>query len=118
MFGLFKRTPKPQVKPEELLPLNAWLEVKGFDPEDVSFSVYRDPNLMKADSTLVVVGFGNAEGSPTGFAAELTSNRLVEAFTIHPGAASYHRQVASKALYGGQRLIHGLVERSLLMNTR
>ena len=54
----------------------------------------------------------------TVFAAEFAGLSLVEARNIHPGAASYHKQVASAALYSGSRLLHGLVAKSLEMNSR
>ena len=118
VFGFLKRSKAAQVNAAELAPLNAWLLENGFDPADVSFSVYRDENLMRADSTLLVVGFGQSDGAATGFAAEFAGLSLVEARNIHPGAASYHKQVASAALYSGSRLLHGLVAKSLEMNSR
>ena len=118
MFGWFRKKKRMAISSEELKLATPWLLECGFDPEDVSFSAYRDNNLMKEGSALLLVGYGRADGSPTGFAIEMSATDVVEARELHPGAASYHVREAQKALYEGSLLIHKLVELSLRMNTQ
>ena len=114
MFGLFKRK-TPALGAAEDGAMREWLSHEGFDMENFSFSLYQDPNLMSDGSTAVVVGFGRTSGESEGFVIELSDGRVVEGRTIHPGAASYHKKVASQALYGGSKLVHELMNKSMQM---
>lgn len=73
---------------------------------------------MSDGSTSVVVGFGRSDGESEGFVIELSQGQIVEGRTIHPGAASYHKQVAGKALHGGSNLVHELMNKSMEMRYR
>lgn len=118
MFWLFKKKPKQILTPDESRYLDIWLADQGFAPEQVNFSIYRDAKLMHAESSLVIVGFGEAESTSTGFVAELSVSGIVEANLIHPGTASYHRDISKRALYSGDYLVHALVSKSLQLAMR
>ncbi|MGD7428282.1 hypothetical protein [Ralstonia pseudosolanacearum] len=117
MFGLFKKKTSTLDAADDHV-MRSWLSDNGFNMEDFSFSVHQDPNLMSDGSTSVVVGFGRADGETNGFVIEINQGTVVEARTIHPGAASYHKQVAAQASYAGSKLIHELTSKSLEMQFR
>lgn len=91
MFGFLKRSKPAQVNSAELAPLNTWLVANDFSPEEVSFSLYRDENLLKSDSTILVVGFGKSNKISLGYVVELCGLQIVDSATINAGAASYHK---------------------------
>ena len=93
--------------------LNPWFRSKGIEPISVTYSTYTDKNIMGDGAEKIYVGMGYQEGKSVGFWAEVGGATVLDAKTIHPGAASYHGSDARAASYEGDLLKHKLTERSL-----
>ena len=115
MFGLFKRRNANPLNFQESAAVNAWLKENDFDPDGVSFSVVKDQNVLRLDSDLMVVGMGKQSGETQGFYIEIATARVVNANSIHPGAASYWKSLARDAAMKGDLLSMRLAEQSLRM---
>lgn len=93
--------------------LDPWFRSEGIEPSSVTYSTYDDKNIMSGGAETIYVGIGHQEGESVGFWAEVAEATVLDANTIQPGAASYHRADARAARHEGGLLKHKLTERSL-----
>lgn len=99
--------------------LNPWFRSEGIEPSSVTYSTHNDVNIMSKGAEKIYVGMGYQEAKAVGFWAEVAEGTILDANTIQPAAASYHREDAREASYDGSLLKHKLTERSIkiTMNT-
>jgi hypothetical protein len=108
-----KRSGAGEMDSKDVSLLNPWFRSEGIEPSSVTYSTYTDVNIMGDGAEKIYVGMGYREGKNVGFWAEMAGAKVIDANTIQPGAASYHREDARVAGYEGGLLKHKLTERSL-----
>lgn len=94
--------------------ISEWLIRKNLDPETVKFTIYSEKDLLSEGADKLFVGMAYGNGNRQGFVVETCNNKILDAITIHPTAASWHARCASRALALGNTLKGVLIEKSLM----